>query len=40
MFDKVCDVDYEIHILGDLNINSNMDGCPLRDKLLGVTPAT
>ena len=36
MFDKVCDLDYEIHILGDLNINWSVDGCPLKDKLLAI----
>lgn len=39
MIDKVCDVNREIYLLGDLNINFLSSGCPLKKKLLTVTNA-
>ncbi len=39
IIDKLCDLDYEVHILADLNINWNMANCPLRDKPQAVVNA-
>lgn len=39
MLDKVCDLDNEIYVLGDININWNMVNCQLKEKLLAITNA-
>ena len=34
MLDRVCDMNYEVYFLGDMNINWHMKTCSLRSKLL------